>query len=115
MMASFCAVNLKGRSGLLSAVLRCCARRVLRQLSALTVSPPCCRNGRRPLTTMRVSLRVRVESENARVWGASGRAARLADRAAVRMRKGVSLLAMAAAMSGNGSVNRVRRRNCWPR
>jgi hypothetical protein len=63
---------------------------------------------------MRVSLCFLVDRENARVWRASGRAARLADRTAVRMRKGVSLLAMAAVMSGNGSFNRVRRRNSWP-
>lgn len=54
---------------------------------------------------MRVSLGFLADSENARVWGTSGRAARLADRAAVRMRKGVSLLAMAAAVSVNGAAS----------
>jgi hypothetical protein len=57
------------------------------------------------LTTRRLSLCFLADSEKARVWGTSGRAARLAARAAVRIRKGVSLLAMAAAMSVNGAAS----------
>lgn len=119
MMASFCSVNLKGMLGLLSGVLRCCFRETSRQLPIL--------NGQNqpspgPLTTMRVSLCVLGVSENARVWGPSGRAARLADRTAVRMRKGVSLLAMAAGcveqwqrqwMSASQFVARSERRRVW--
>ncbi len=55
------------------------------------------------LTTMRESLGLVAVSDNVRVWGASGRAARPADRIAVRMRNGVSLLAMAAGVSSNGA------------
>ena len=62
---------------------------------------------------MRESLCFLAEIENARVWGPSGRAALLADRAAVRKRNGVSLLAMVAAVSSNGSVNGLWRRNSW--
>lgn len=116
MMASFCGVNLKGMSGLLSAVLRCYPRWNICQWPTLEVSIALIPlHGGHQLTTMRVSLCFLAESENARVAGAIGRAARLTDRTAVRMRKGASLLAMAAAVSGNGSsVNRLRRRNCWP-
>ena len=52
---------------------------------------------------MRESLGLVAVSDNARVWGASGRAARLADRRAVRTRNGFSLLAMAAGVSSNGT------------
>ena len=122
MMASFCAVNLKGISGLLSAVLRCCGpprggarqRAVTRQCRGSGLEgqlppgggPGGAGEGAAQLTTMRVSLCRLAATENVRVWGASGRAARVADRAAVRRRKGVSLLAMAARVSSNGSVNR---------
>ncbi len=62
------------------------------------------------LTTISVSLCFLAAKENARVWGNSGRAARLPDRATVRMRKGVSLVAMAAVLSGNGRVNGLRQK-----
>lgn len=50
-------------------------------------------------TTMRVSLGLLAVTENALCCG---RAARDADRTAVLMRKGESLLAMAVVVEGNG-------------
>lgn len=81
MMASFCSVNLNGMSGLLSEVLRCCSGEggeISGQFFVLFVFvspgfPNILAGVSRPravqtkLTTMRVSLCFRIDSENARV------------------------------------------------
>ena len=102
MIVSFALVNLKGMEGLLSGVLRCyrlcqlgctelwvsCSRRVP------PVDPIECDEGQGVAghTTMRVSLGLLAVTENALVCG---RATRDADRDAVRIKNGESLLAMA--------------------